>query len=478
MIMLYDMELEKLIDEIKDNYKAKGIAILAVDKEGNTLYEAYRGYRDEEKKLPINEDTIFGLASISKSFTSLCIMKLVEEGLIGLNDPVSTYLPYYKGINRGEPVRIWHLLSHSGGYFPLKRTCIGPVAEKLNLKEDTDGDFALHAGLAKEGAKIVAKQMDEQQPTLAAPGEVMSYCNDGFGLLSEIIRLKGGEDSFADYVKKHILLPLGMDRSNAEFVINVKDENVATLYSECDGSSNADLDFHRHAFVLGGGGALKSTIRDFKNYLLMYLNDGKITNTQKKDKTSADRLLNRHSLLEMERPRLYHQPGVYYGFGLFTKELHGKTIYYHDGSLPGVSSHFAFSKDMEMGVVVLCNTEDVPVNIIGEGLLSVLMGYDAKIPRVNHRLCYWDEKKCMEVCGSYETAEGSAFTLMLEGNSLTLKRDDNINKVFTISANRLLNKGKYRDSFIDILRDEDDQVIGAKFGSRCFRMLVPEEIIV
>lgn len=448
-------ELEDLILEIKETYKAKGIAVAAVDREGNTLYEQTFGYRNEEEQLPINEDTIFGLASISKSFTAICILQLVNAGVISLEDPVSNYLPYYSGIVKGQPVKIRHFLSHSGGYFPLKRTCIGPVAAILS-DVDSKEDLSQREDIAETGARIVARQMEEQKVPLGSPGEYMSYCNDGFGLLSEIIRLKGGEKSFADYVKKKVLLPLGMNRSNAEFRINTADSNAAILYSKEGEKSIADLDYTRLAFVLGGGGALKSTIRDFKRYLALYLGE------EKPD------LLPQAWIREMMIPRVYHQPGCSYGYGLFLKDFKNTPLCFHNGSLPGVSSYFGICPDAGLGVVVLCNTEDVPVDPIGEAVLSVLLGGSAAVSKDRIVPIEWSREQIEDAAGFYQTDEGSEFSLISEKDSILMEQDGQRVCLIPVAGRRLLKEGRYKDTPIDLFTDEKGMIFAAKYGGRVY----------
>lgn len=130
--------LEQLIENVKKEYDACGIAVAVIDKKGETKYQKFFGYRDEEKKLPIDENTIFGLASVTKSFTSLAIMQMAEKGIINLYDPISKYIPEFTNKNQ-DTVRIWHLMCHSGGFFPLPRIVVEDVAKALNLDEEVEG---------------------------------------------------------------------------------------------------------------------------------------------------------------------------------------------------------------------------------------------------------------------------------------------------------------------------------------------------
>ena len=197
---------EKLVEDIKKDYEASGIAVAIIDKSGKTQYEKFWGVRDLESGKEVNGDTIFGLASVTKSFTALSIMQLEEKGIIDLDAPISQYIPEFTNKNQSKKVTVRHLLSHAGGFFPLPRILVGNVAESLGLDEEKDGDFAYNDAVAQEGVKLVAERLDAQTKENGLngqPGEYLSYCNDGFGLLSDIIRRYGGEPSYADYLVKH-----------------------------------------------------------------------------------------------------------------------------------------------------------------------------------------------------------------------------------------------------------------------------------
>ena len=91
---------EELIKQIKRQYQAAGIAVAVIDDEGNTAYENFFGFRDVENEIPMDENTIFGMASVTKSFVALSVMQLCEKGLMDLDDPVSKYIPEFTNKNQ------------------------------------------------------------------------------------------------------------------------------------------------------------------------------------------------------------------------------------------------------------------------------------------------------------------------------------------------------------------------------------------
>ena len=203
---------EGLVEDIKREYEAAGLAVAMIGADGECLYEKCWGYRDEERGLEVNPNTLFGLASITKSFTCLALTQLARAGAIDLTDPLSLHISEFTNQNQ-DTVRLWHLMCHSGVFYPLPRILVDPVARELGLNEETDGDLAYHEGLAAYGSKLVAQRLDSQtreSGLIGRPGEYLSYCNDGYGLLSEVVRRRGGEASFAQYLNRYVLRPLGI----------------------------------------------------------------------------------------------------------------------------------------------------------------------------------------------------------------------------------------------------------------------------
>jgi Beta-lactamase class C and other penicillin binding proteins len=106
-------QLEAFILEKMSEYKMPSVTI-AVVKNGEVVYANALGFRDLERGVSATPATVYGIGSITKTFTSLCVLKQVEEGRLDLNDYVEKYIPTNLR-PFGEPVKIWHLLTHSSG---------------------------------------------------------------------------------------------------------------------------------------------------------------------------------------------------------------------------------------------------------------------------------------------------------------------------------------------------------------------------
>ena len=451
---------EMLIDSVMKDYDACGLAAAIIDSEGNTQYEIFRGFRDQEKQLPVNEDTIFGIASVTKSFTAMSIIKLAEEGKLSLSDPVSKHIPAFTNKNT-KTVTIAHLLSHAGGFFPLPRILVNDVMEELGMNEETDGDPAYNVRLAEEGVKRVASRLDgltAENGLNGVPGEYLSYCNDGFGLLSDIIRTAGGYPTYPDYLNEEILKPLGMSRSFCDFIRPSKDDNAAVLCGKENGEAFCHRDYHDNAFVLHGGGAMKSTLKDLKKYLAVYLNEGK--------SLSGQRILSSYSIREMVKPRQPYGHNGSYGYGLSSSLVSGMLVHGHGGSLPGVSSNIAFSYDNDCAVIVLCNTSGVPVSVISDVLIRMYAG----LSPVDQRETFshpWSDELVEAVTGSYASGEGTSFEIFRRPDGTPGLRQEGAEKeLLTTSPYTALVRNKYTDTPVRPVFNEEKGVFAVRFGSR------------
>ena len=448
---------DAVIGRIMEAGKAAGLAAAVVNKQGELVFEKYYGLRDVERGLPIDRDTIFGVASITKSFTSLAILQLHEAGKLNINDPLSKYIPDYVDADPNEPVRLWHLMSHSGGFYPQSRILMETIAAELGYTQEKDGDFSFIDALDAHGTHLVAKRMAEQTTHIDLPGRAMSYFNDGFALLSHIIPKVSGEPSYADYIKKHICLPLGMDRSCSEFVAPAADPNSAVIYVTSTGERTIS-GYLDNAFVLNGGGGMKSTVADMAKYLTMYLGFGKGEN--------GTRVAGESSIREMIKPCQTNGYNSYYGFGLQQTPCGTYTLVRHGGSLPGVSSHMAWSYETGLGVIILCNTEDVSVAGAAESLMRLAIGHDPEINLPDYPEQTWDADLLNAVCGEYGSDEAPGFSIVTENGKPAIAAGGKSVPLLVISDRYAVRRGPFGDVNIEILRDENRGVYALRYGSR------------
>jgi CubicO group peptidase (beta-lactamase class C family) len=180
-----------------------GGALTAQD--GKIIYEKSFGYADLPAKEPNNINTLFPIASISKTLTATAIFQLMEQGKLNVNDPVSKYLPEFPY----PLITLRHLLSHTSG-LPPYNVFFAPVLEEDSAKIFVNADFLPAAAKYKPAL-------------LYQPGESANYDNVNYLVLALIVEKLSGMP-FADYMRKHVLDPAGM--SHTRIVRHYNDSQI------------------------------------------------------------------------------------------------------------------------------------------------------------------------------------------------------------------------------------------------------------
>ncbi len=295
-----------------DSDRFSGIVLIA--RRGKILLEKGWGLASRERGTPITPATKFNIASITKMFTAVAILQLVESGKLGFDDAVGKYLADYANKDVAAKVTIRHLLTHTGGtgdIFGAEFT-----RNRLTLREHED-----------------YIRLFESRALLFEPGSQYRYSNYGFILLGRIIERVSGL-SYDDYVQRKIFAPAGMKSTGAR----PESEAVpgrAAGYLRRDGAwvSNADtLPFRGMAFGLG-----YSTARDLLQFV-QALESGK--------------LISRTLLAEATKPRR-DQTG--YGFS-----VRGEGVlrnYGHPGGSPGVSGDVRIFPELGYVLIGLSNLD-------------------------------------------------------------------------------------------------------------------------
>ena len=117
----------------------------------------------------------------------------------------------------------------------MKRTTVDNILKNFNTEDTLENEIIYNEDFMEESLKIISIQLDNEKEFIGRPGEYMSYCNDGFGFLSEIIHKVSGIP-FPKYIDEKIIKPLQMNRTNCSYVKNNLDENCSTLLKMKNGS--------------------------------------------------------------------------------------------------------------------------------------------------------------------------------------------------------------------------------------------------
>lgn len=240
-------QIEKMIAEEMEKNAVPGVAV-AIAVNGKLVYSKGFGYADLENKVPFTANTVSRIGSISKTFTALAAMQLVEQGKLNLEAEVQTYVPGFP--RKSAPITIRQLLCHQSGIRHYK-----PAGNEMlsNVRYAT-----VEASLA----------IFKDDPLLNEPGEKYSYTTYGYNLLSRAIEAASGE-SFTDYVQKHIIDPLGLKQTYFDDRVKLI-PGRAHFYTRATNVSPVINTPQVDQSNKWGGGGLLSTVEDLIRYGAAY----------------------------------------------------------------------------------------------------------------------------------------------------------------------------------------------------------------
>ncbi len=343
---------------------------LVVD--GQMIYKNSYGFTDVEKKIPASSSSLFRIASMSKSFTCMAILKLRDEGKLNLDDPAYLYIPELKNVKYptadAPAITIRHLMTHGAG-FP---------------EDNPWGDRQL-ADSEKDLMEFIGKQISFSNP----PGIAFEYSNLGFALQGRMITKVSGM-RYQDYIKKNILEPLGMKTTTYEYG-DVAADKLAHGYRWLNEKWNEEVLLHDTPDGSWGAmGAMISSIDEFANYMAFHMSAWPPNNAK------DDGPIKRSSVREMHHPwrwngfnpqfkfpdgRACAVTAAYcYGLG-WVKDCDGKTYISHSGGLPGFGSQWRIMPDYGIGVVAFANRTYAPMGTINLSVLDTLIKIAGLQPR-------------------------------------------------------------------------------------------------
>ena len=199
------------------------------------------GFRDAAQSIRPDSDTMYGIASMSKSITALCACILHVEGKLDLDDPVSRYLPGFSVPGQPkEAVTVRHLAMHTAGIPPME-PLEWSIAMNSPGRQESDWLTAMRR-TAPNAMDSIEQILDYvahcAYRTLGAPGEVMSYSNEGYAILSYVIDRAAGMP-LEQFMQERIFTPLGMTRSILDNGIDaaraLSGGNITSLFEMEDG---------------------------------------------------------------------------------------------------------------------------------------------------------------------------------------------------------------------------------------------------
>ena len=344
-----DDTLAAYLDEFEATFK-KGLTdqripggAVAIVKDGRVIFEKGFGVKEAGKNDRIDEHTVFRIGSVSKGFASVLTGVLVDEGLLGLERPVSAYLETFKlnDPDQTERVEIRHLLSHTSGL---------PRHAYTNLVED---------GLSLE--RIIPRL--EQVPLIAKEGEQLAYQNAAYSVIEKVLEAQAELD-FDSLLQQKLFEPLGMINSSANYDSIRYSDNKAlphVWYSRSRGRVPVKISEKYYNAVSSGG--INSSASDMGKWLLM------LTGYYPEviEEETLNDIYNPLATIHNKRFSRYWD-GVnesHYGMGWRVLDNEGQKIVYHGGYVNGYRAEIAFAPDDGVGICILINANSsYPLQVI------------------------------------------------------------------------------------------------------------------
>ncbi len=317
-------------------------ASLVIVRDGKVEAEEYAGYQDNATRRPVDRDTIYHWASITKTFTGIAIMQLRDRGLLTLDDPAVKYLPEIRGIHNPfgdvSQITIRRLMSHSAGL----RSGTWPWG----------GDKPWHPYEPTQWSQLVA--MFPYTEVLFEPGTQYRYSNPGIILLGRIIETLSGDD-YEMYVTKNILMPLEMHRTFFDRAPYHLRDRRSHSYTRTDaGLEEMRFDFDTGITVSNGG--LNAPLTDMARYLGFLSGDP--------SRPEYEGVLRRKSLEEMWTPVIRANDGeggsgsdVQAALSFFVERHRNVEVIGHSGNQNGFLSHLYLHRPSRSAYVVAFNTD-------------------------------------------------------------------------------------------------------------------------
>jgi D-alanyl-D-alanine carboxypeptidase len=311
----------------------KGMGSISIFKEGKEVYTKSIGYADVEHGLKADNETVYRIGSISKTFTATMIMQLVESGKLTLEDKLSKFYP---DVPNAEKITIEHLLRHRSGIF--------------NFTNAEDYEKWMLESFSREQLLEKVKSYE----SAFEPNAKASYSNSNYVLLSMIIEKIEGK-SFNELLKSKITKNNRLIKTYQGGTINYKG-NEALSYTKL---KNWDKMPETDMSIPLGAGAVVSTPTDLNTFLTALFNN---------------------KIVEEKQVEQMKKMVDGFGIGLFQFPFNGKAAFGHTGGIDGFQSMAGYFPKEKVSIAYISNGVVMPVNDIMIAALSIYFGEKYELP--------------------------------------------------------------------------------------------------
>lgn len=408
-------QLSQIIEDQIEDKQIPAISIAIVDRDRVVMSDGF-GYQDLDKTKPATSKTIYRVGSVSKLFTDLAVMQLVEAGKVSLDEPISTYLPDFKPL----------------GYQPENESDYAQTTLRQLMSH--------RSGLVRESP--IGNYFDPDEPSIEetvrslnstslvyAPGTKTKYSNAGVAAVGLVLEKQAGKP-FDEAINSAVLQPLGMNHSGFA-VSEAMEPNVAeALMWTYDGRT-----FTAPTFRLGTApaGNLYASVDDMTKFIKAIFHKGE---------GEKGRLLSEETFSSMMSPQFADESGnADFGLGFHLSKLDGHLMIGHGGAVYGFATQLEVLPEEQVGVIVACSKDvanAVMTKIATHAIQSVLAA------RNNKPLPEWTStdvipvERAKRLDGKYATEDGQSIRLIERNGEVFAKQGSTQYRLRSLEENVLV----------------------------------------
>lgn len=328
--------LQSYIQTGMKDWNIPGLAI-AIVKDGKTVVMKGYGVRDIKTKAPVDENTLFMIASNSKLFTGTALAHLEHNKKLSLDDKVTKYLPQFQLYDKisTELVTIKDVLSHRIG------------------TKTFQGDFTFWNGT------LTRKQIIDKMKLLKPVGQFrqdFGYCNSCFLSAGEIIPVVTGK-SWEEYVQDSILKPIGMSNTYMLTEGMAQRTNVSKPYTNQFTGQLTELPYDQ-VDNLGPAGSMVSSVKDVSKWLMTQLDSGRFEGKRVLPWPVIRKTRDINLAMSSRKSPVNPSHFTGYGLGVFMTDFAGKQVFWHTGGAFGFVTNTCFVPELNLGITILTNNDN------------------------------------------------------------------------------------------------------------------------
>ncbi len=334
-------KIDDYISKQMQESRIPGLA-LGIVKDNQIIYVKSFGSANTSGR-SITPQTPFIIGSVSKSFTAIAIMQLVETGKIDLDAPVQKYISWFRvsNLDDSSKITVRHLLNQTSGLST-------PTGWRIFTEEKN------------KTLEQLVHDLDSAR-LLNSPGQKFEYSNANYLVLGQIIQTISNQ-SYGDYIKEHIFIPLKM-QSSFTSLQSAQQNGLAKGYQHW--LSIPVQSNHPYLNNSLPAGYLISSAEDMTHYLISQMNEGRYDDTS---------ILSPTSISQLHQSAINISKNQNYGMGFYIEKINNTNILWHGGLIPDFNADMIMIPEKKLGIVVLEN-DGLPwsAKYIGEGVASLLL---------------------------------------------------------------------------------------------------------